>query len=122
MSKQALDQSLAHWEKLMSAAKASGLPLMEALRRQLAAQVQSIRMLVERRLEVRAEMRKSTRELRSYQAQARTLASRIQFLARAAILDRGSLSEFGIKPRAKRRLKAILDRKEDEAPRNPTTA
>ena len=126
MPKESLDHDFAHWEKLLAAAKASGgnLPLMESLRRQLGGQLQDVRRLQDQRSELKAGVMKSTRELQSSRSRAGALAARIQALARAAILDRGKLSEFGVKPRSKRlsaRLREGPERKEDEAPRNPTT-
>ncbi|HEY0557571.1 MAG TPA: hypothetical protein VGG20_25175 [Thermoanaerobaculia bacterium] len=126
MSKESLDHYSAQWEKLMAAAKAFGgdLPLMESLRRQLGGQMQDVRRLQDRRSELQEETRKSTQELRSSQSRAGALAARIKALARAAILDSAKLGEFGIKQRPKRRfarLPVALERKEDEAPRNPTT-
>jgi hypothetical protein len=121
MSKESFDRTLAHWEKLLAAAMASSdIPFMESLCRELGGQVQGFKALLDRRAEMLAEVRKSTRELRSYRSQAGELASRIQSLARAAILDSGHLSEFGVKPRSKRGLRDGPEKKE-EAPRNPTT-
>jgi hypothetical protein len=123
MSKQSLAQVIAHWEKLLGAAEGSSreLPLMEELRLLLGSEMEDVKTLRDRRSAMRAELLRSTREIRSCQSRAKRLASRIQSLARAYVVDRGKLSEFGIKPRLPFRLRPRPERKEDEAPRNPTT-
>jgi hypothetical protein len=122
MPKESFDRTLARCETLLAAAEASSnIPFMESLHRELGGQVQSFRTLMDRRLELQAELSESMRELRSCRSQAGELASRIQSLARAAIVDSEHLSEFGIKPRSKHGLRDRPERRQDEAPRNPTT-
>ena len=115
--------TIAHWEKLLAAAEATSreLPLMEALRVALGSQMEDVKTVRDRRSALQAEISKSTRDLRSFQKRGKTLASRIQALARAYTVDSGKLNEFGIKPRPPRHSRLRPERKENEAPRNPTT-
>jgi hypothetical protein len=101
MPKESFDRTLALWEKLLAAAEASSdTPFMDSLHRELGGEVRSFRALLDRRSELKVEMRRSTREVRSCRSRAGELASRIQSLARAAIVDSEHLREFGVKPRS----------------------
>ena len=122
MPQQSLALTIAHWEKLLGAAEGSSreLPLMEELRLLLGSEMEDVKTLRDRRSTLRAELLRSTREIRSCRSRAKNFASRLQSLARAYVVDKGKLSEFGIRPRPARP-RPRAPRKEDEAPRNPTT-
>jgi hypothetical protein len=124
MSKDALDQTLGRWERILAAAEANRkeLSYLESCRAQLGADIEYVKALQERRAALREEAFQATRDLRALVARGRELASRIQSGARALYDPRsGKLEEFGIRLRGPRHSRGRPVR-QDEAPRNPTTA
>lgn len=122
MSKDALDQTLGRWERILAAAEANRKELssLESCRAQLGADIEYVKALQERREALRVEALQATRDLKALVARGRELASRIQSGARALFGPHGGkLEEFGIRLRKHARGRPV---RMNEAPRNPTTA
>jgi hypothetical protein len=121
MSKNSLHSTIESCEKLLAAAaEPRGLPFMEALGLELAAEVERLKTLSGRRSALRDELKQSTRQLQSSQGRGTALVRRMQWLARSWYDDGKTLKEFGIKPRARRKARARPGGRKVEAPRNPT--
>jgi hypothetical protein len=111
MSKDALDPTLGHWERILAAVEANrkDLPYLEPYRVQLGADIECVKALQDRRTALREEALQATQDLKALVARGRDLASRIQAGARAHYGPRsGKLEEFGVRfPRTKRSLRRL---------------
>jgi hypothetical protein len=106
MPKKSLPKILGDWEQLLAgvAANQGELPHVDVYRAQLDAEITDVRAVQSRRSALRAESLQSTRDLRSFAARGKDLATRIRA---GIVLQYGprseKLVEFGMKPSRKRR-------------------